>query len=160
MNEYAMRFVESHKDKLGGKVLEVGSFNVNGSVREIINVSVGIDMRKGRGVDLVCKAEDLLDHFPENHFDSVVSTDALEHIENWRGALLAVSKVVKPGGWWVWTMAHKNKGKHDYPSDYWRFDADQLKQVFPGCEVEELKVSIGWVWKNGDIDTSVEPHTV
>ena len=46
-------FYLRHKDKLGGKVLEIGSYNVNGGLREVIDITVGVDMRGGRGVDVV-----------------------------------------------------------------------------------------------------------
>jgi hypothetical protein len=151
-------FIKQHKDKLVGKVLEVGSFNVNGSVRDIVSVNIGIDMRKGNGVDLVLPAEDLLLEFPESYFDSLVTTETIEHIEHWKEALTAMSKVVKPGGWWVATMASLSKRYHAYPHDYVRFNADQLNKIFPGCEVVDLGISIGWVWQNGNLDLDVRPY--
>lgn len=160
MNNKVHKYITDNADKLTGKVLEVGSFNVNGTVRDIITVHTGIDLRKGKGVDLVCKAENLLDHFDVGFFDSVVTTDTLEHVENWKECLTAISKVVKLDGWWVCTMASLAKGKHDYPNDYWRFEPAQIEQVFPGSTVTDLYVSIGWCWQNAKLDLTVEPHKV
>lgn len=160
MNKYVHAYIAEHADKLTGKVLEVGSYNVNGGVRDIVTVHTGIDLRKGDGVDLVCKAEDLPKHFAPGYFDSVVTTDTLEHVEKWQECLSAINKVVKPGGWWVCTMASPMKGRHDYPNDYWRFEPEQLEQVFQGSEVTDLRSSLGWCWQNGTLDLSVEPRSV
>ena len=160
MNLKVNAYVAANADKLTGKVLEVGSFNVNGSVRDSVTIHTGIDLRKGKGVDLVCKAEDLANHFADGFFDSVVTTDTLEHVEHWRECLSAISKAVKPDGWWVCSMASLKKGKHDYPNDYWRFSPEQLEQVFPGATVSDLHVSYAWCWKNGTLDLSVEPSKV
>jgi hypothetical protein len=160
MNKYVHGYIEVNADKLTGKVLEVGSYNVNGGVRDLVTVHTGIDLRKGEGVDLVCKAEELISHFEPGYFDSVVTTDTLEHVEKWRECLTAISQVVKPEGWWVCTMAHPRKGRHDYPNDYWRFEPEQIEQVFAGSTATDLRSSIGWCWKNGTLDLTVEPHQV
>ena len=153
-------YVARHARGLTGKILEVGSFDVNGSIRDVVNVHTGIDMRSGKGVDLVCKAEDLPNHFEAGFFDAIVTTDTLEHVEHWRECLLGISKVVKPGGRWVCTMASMRKKMHNYPYDHWRFEPEQIEQVFPGSKVTDLVVSIGWYWENGTLDLTVEPHRV
>lgn len=160
MNKYVHGYVMDNAEKLTGRVLEVGSFNVNGGVRDIVSIHTGIDLRHGDGVDLVCKAEELPDYFAPGFFDSVVTTDTLEHVENWRECLAAINKVVKRGGWWVCTMASMKKGRHDYPNDYWRFEPAQIEQLFHGAAVTDLRSSYGWCWQNGDLDLSVTPHTV
>lgn len=154
------QYVTDNAEKLTGRILEVGSFNVNGSVRDIITVHTGIDLRKGKGVDLVGKAEDLPNHFEAGYFDSVVTTDTLEHVEHWKECLQGISQVVKPEGWWVCTMASLRKGKHDYPNDYWRFTPEQIEQLFPGSTVTDLVASIGWCWQNRTLDFSVTPISV
>jgi hypothetical protein len=78
-------FVKKHSGKLTGKVFEVGSYNVNGGVRDIIPDLLGIDLRKGPGVDLVCPVEDLHKHYGNESFDACVSTDTLEHVQDWKG---------------------------------------------------------------------------
>ena len=153
-------YIAKNKGKLTGKVLEVGSFDANGGVRDIITIHTGIDMRKGKGVDLVCKAEDLLDHFEEGFFDSVVTTETLEHVEHWKECLSTINKVVKPDGWWLFTMASKKKGRHAYPDDYWRFTPEQLEQVFPGSKVTDFNISLALCWQNGTLDLTVEPYKV
>jgi cyclopropane fatty-acyl-phospholipid synthase-like methyltransferase len=129
-------------------------------VRDIVTVHTGIDLRNGRGVDIVMKAEELPDYFEDGFFDSVVTTETLEHVENWKECLTAISKVVKPNGWWVCSMASLRKGKHDYPNDYWRFSTEQIEQLFPGSTCTDLFASIAWCWQNGELDLSVTPSKV
>jgi len=150
MDKGTLEFVRLHKDKLTGRVLEIGSFNVNGSVREVIDIAVGVDLRKGKGVDLVCPVQDLKKHFPDGSFDACVSTATLEHIEDWRGFVNVTWDLVKPGGYLVITMASLFKGRHDYPHDYWRMTEDHIRTIYPHVKDFGLigkNVSIGWTVK-------------
>ena len=153
MTPHILEFVKSHKDKLTGRIIEVGSYDVNGSVRSVIDVSVGTDLRNGRGVDLVAPVSDLLSHFPEGSFDGCVSTETLEHVKDWKGFVKVTWDLVKDGGYLVMTMASKYKGRHAYPDDYWRFELEDIYKIYPNAEwVGELPAkkrptSIGWVVK-------------
>jgi len=49
-------------------VIDVGSLNVNGNLRIVVapllpKAYIGIDMRSGPGVDIVCRAENLVSKF-------------------------------------------------------------------------------------------------
>lgn len=65
------------------KVLEVGSLDINGTVRDFFDATiyVGADVAPGRGVDLVCNGEDL--DYPDNSFDVTVSAECFEHNPEW-----------------------------------------------------------------------------
>lgn len=168
MTPHVKEFVERYKDRLNGKVLEVGSYNVNGTIRDVVDITVGVDIRKGHGVDLVCPVEDLLSHYKPGYFDACVSVETLEHVENWKAFFRVTWELVKPGGWLVMTMAHQNKGRHDYPSDYWRLDLGHLIRVYPMIDFcgplgkPGKPVSIGWaVQKKGELgDLNFQPYTV
>lgn len=139
-------FFLNHLDKLDGSVLEVGSFNVNGGLKKIVPHRIGTDMRSGPDVDVVCKAEDLLEHFKPESFDAVISAETLEHVEDWRGAVKGIWDVLRPSGWLVITLASIHKGRHAYPDDYWRMLPEHVMQVFPDAEnVGEVgRISLGW----------------
>jgi hypothetical protein len=70
----------------GGRVLEVGSKFVNGSVRPLIErfckprEYIGVDIEPGKYVDVVLPAERLVDYFGPESFDVVVSTEVVEHV--------------------------------------------------------------------------------
>jgi len=130
MNGILQRFAKSCKGSLTGKVLEVGSYNVNGGVRDILDISVGVDMREGPGVDQVVNSSDLLTTFGPESFDSVCSFDTLEHIEDWHAALTNMWGVLKPDGHLCLTIASPRKGYHGYPHDYWRWSFERFQLLF------------------------------
>src|SRR5678815_2997874 len=134
MNGAVRGFCQKHLDKLRGSVLEVGSRDVNGCVRDLVPHAIGTDMESGRNVDVVCRAEKLLEHFGEERFDAVMSFDAFEHIEDWRGNVTAMWGVLKPGGWLVITMASPQKGRHGYPDDYWRCNWEHVLAIFQDAD--------------------------
>src|ERR1700747_3737853 len=86
------------------RILEVGSYDVNGSVRPIIEKTmypqqyIGIDIRGGPCVDLVTSAEDLVDNFTTSCFDMVICLEVMEHVEHWREVIRAMKLVLKPAG--------------------------------------------------------------
>ena len=69
------------------KVLELGSYNENGSVREFFENGdyVGVDKRNGAGVDICCNAQ--LTIFELESFDTIISFSMLEHDSNWKDSL-------------------------------------------------------------------------
>ena len=65
------------------EVLEVGSLNINGTVRDFFQSKryVGVDVGAGRDVDVICNGEDL--DYPDNSFDVAVSAECFEHNPEW-----------------------------------------------------------------------------
>ena len=125
-----------NEDIAGKTVLEVGSYNVNGSVRPYIESLepakyVGLDMREGPGVDLTwdCERQDELGL----DWDLVVSTEMLEHAHDWRACMTQMATAVTPGGLLLVTTVSPGFPYHGYPSDFWRFPLEDL-----GCITETL----------------------
>ncbi len=153
MDEATLQYARKHRYKLQGKVLEVGSLDVNGSVRSVIDVTVGIDMREGKGVDLVCPVNDLPKHYPLGYFDACCSFGTLEHVEDWRGFVKTTWDMVKEGGWLVLSIASLMKKRHAYPDDYWRMTEEQIRTIYPRLEDyrplggKDRYASVGWVVK-------------
>lgn len=164
MNQWVLDFARKHKGKISGNVLEVGSFNVNGGLRELLPITVGIDMREGPGVDRVLSVSDLLATYGPESFDCVCSADALEHIEDWESALVNMWGVLKPGGVLFLTMANMKKGYHGYPSDFWRWPLDDFKRLFwqnMPVDCFEAGPSQGVVViKAAALDLSIKPRAV
>lgn len=131
MHSWVLLFAAKHASKFMGRTLEVGSFNVNGSVRSVIPVAIGTDMRPGPDVDEVCAASQLIKNFGLESFDNVVSVEMLEHAEDWKNALDNMWGVLKPGGTFLLTTRSPGFPLHDYPGDYWRFTVDDMKKIFP-----------------------------
>ena len=100
-------FIENtESDEFEGKrVIEVGSKYVNGSVRPLIEKFlkpkeyIGVDLEKGKFVDVVLDAEKLVDHFGKESFDIVVSTELLEHVTDWRSVINNMKEILKKDGY-------------------------------------------------------------
>jgi SAM-dependent methyltransferase len=100
--------------------LELGSLNVNGSVRPLFTGPyIGIDMQAGQGVDRVMSASAL--DYTDASFDVVVSTEMLEHDPAPWLTLAQAGRVLRTGGHLLLTMRGNGFAEHAHPSDYWRF---------------------------------------
>lgn len=124
----------------GRSVVEVGSYDVNGTVRPIIEAHgptsyLGVDMSEGPGVDLVANVGDLPERFPDG-FDVVVTTEMLEHVEDWRAAMLALAALVKVGGHLVLTTRSPGFPYHPYPIDCWRYPPPLMSDLLKACGFE------------------------
>jgi SAM-dependent methyltransferase len=142
-----LAFVMTHiseADVASKKVLEVGSFDVNGSSRGMIELLapssyIGVDMRPGPKVDRICNASDLVVTFGVESFEVVVSTEMLEHVEDWRGAISNMKRVLAPGGILLLTTRSPGFPLHDHPGDYWRFTKQDALEIF--SDMEEIDVA-------------------
>ena len=95
----------------GKKVLEVGSLDINGSVREFFTdcAYIGIDLGEGDGVD---KVVNIVDFPGRNEYDVVISTETLEHDKQWVSSLHAMYDLLQPNGLLVITCAAPNRPEH------------------------------------------------
>lgn len=118
-----------------GRTLEVGSYDVNGSVRPLFTGEyVGIDHQHGPGVDEVMNGAAM--SFPDASFDCVVSTSALEHDPAFWKTLAEVGRVLRPGGHFILTTVSLHFHIHNEP-DYWRFlpNTWPLLMEMAGCDM-------------------------
>jgi SAM-dependent methyltransferase len=67
----------------GVEVLEIGSLDINGTVRDFFQAEkyVGVDVAPGPGVDVVGQGETL--RYPSDSFDVAVSAECFEHNPEW-----------------------------------------------------------------------------
>lgn len=119
-------------------ILDVGSRNVNGSLREIVMAKgaaeyVGVDLQAGPGVDVVCDAGALVKRFGMGSFDIVFSACTLEHVQNLPLVVANMKQVCRPGGLLVVAVPGKWP-RHEYPGDYWRFTLGGLCVLFGDCK--------------------------
>lgn len=94
------------------KVLEIGSLNLNGSVREFFTDCqyLGIDVGMGPDVDEVCYGEDF--GAKANSFDTVISCEAMEHNPGWQKTWLNMIRVLHSQGLMIMTCATHGRKQH------------------------------------------------
>ncbi len=129
-------FVEKVKHKFptffnNRKVLEVGSQDINGSVRKhFTNCDyLGIDLGEAPGVD---KVVSIVDFKQENEYDVVISSEMLEHCKEWDEALEVMYGNTKPGGLFILTCAgparHEHGTSNHTPQDS-KFTLEHYKNI-------------------------------
>jgi SAM-dependent methyltransferase len=130
----------------GADVLEVGSRSVNGSVRpRLLSLGpasyVGVDKVRGRYVDQLVDVVDLVYRFDVEAFDLVVSTEMLEHVDDWRAAVAQMVAVARIGGLILITTRSEGFPYHPHPVDRWRFSVEQMGRIVEavGCEALDLR---------------------
>lgn len=120
--------------------LEVGSLDVNGSVRGLFTGAyVGVDMRDGPSVDVVALGSAL--PFPDASFDVVVSTELLEHDAAWWVSIAEMRRVLRPGGHLLITTRGNGFGEHGYPYDYWRFMPQSIGIILELADCDPVATS-------------------
>jgi SAM-dependent methyltransferase len=127
----------------GKRVLEVGSRDVNGTVRPFLlslgaSEYLGVDLEPGPGVDRLCNVETLASELAGERFDVVVTTEMLEHVRDWRLAVGNLKRVVAPEGLLLVTTRSFGFPYHDYPGDYWRYEVDDMREIFRDLHVLSL----------------------
>ena len=100
-------------------VLEIGSYDVNGSIREVVRQSpagnrlqeyIGADLTEGPGVDIIVSGSDL--DFEGGRFDLTLSLECFEHNPFWKETLHNMVRMLKPGGWCIITCASVGRPEH------------------------------------------------
>lgn len=133
--------VLKEKDIKGKSVIEVGSLNVNGSLRPIaesfgpVNY-VGVDIQSGPGVDEICRAEDLIKRFGISKFDMVICTEFLEHVRDWKNVAHNLKQIIKPGGKILITTRSYGFVYHGFPFDFWRYEISDMERIFSDFKME------------------------
>lgn len=92
-------------------VIEFGSYNINGSIREIIECQdyTGLDWRAGPGVDVVSLAHE---YNPGRTFDTVTSASMLEHDPHWQASIVNMTSLMKDDGILVMTWGAALNKEH------------------------------------------------
>ena len=112
------------------KVVEIGSQNVNGSIREVCPKSyeyIGLDFQEAPGVDIVLTDPYVLP-LEDESVDVVVSSSCFEHSEMFWLVFIEILRVLKPHGLF-YLNAPSNGVYHRHPVDCWRFYPDSGKAL-------------------------------
>ena len=156
MHSEAMEFVYSSfhnwkDDRTNLKVLEIGSLDINGSVRPMFkpftSKYVGLDTQEGPGVDIVY---DAAKYTKPNAFDVVVCAEVFEHTPEWQTIIKKSYKNLVEGGIFIATMA--GEGRHPHSAldtgaiREWEHYANigewQLKQTLINIGFKDVSVNV------------------
>jgi SAM-dependent methyltransferase len=135
-NEFVKKFLTEHVQVEPFKVLDVGSMDVNGTVKDLFHEGTytGADMRSGGNVDVVVNGHDLVKKFGLKSFDMVTCFDMMEHDEKFWLTITQMKKVLKKGGWLLIGAPGRACSLHDYPGDYWRFMPESFTSLLSGMK--------------------------
>ena len=110
-------FIEKLKQKFPNffsqkKVLEVGSLDINGTVRDFFSDCqyVGLDVSFGQGVDVVCEGQNY--NAPDQTYDVVCSAECFEHNPHWLETFQNMIRLCKDGGLVLFTCATDGRPEH------------------------------------------------
>lgn len=146
MHDSVLHFLRSHltlQEVKGKRVAEIGSQDVNGTPRPVVlplqpSEYIGVDAAPGAGVDVVADATGLCAKFGAESFDIVLSTEMLEHVQEWRPVVQQMKELVRPGGLLLVTTRSPGFPYHPYPIDVWRYTMDDAKAIFADMELLAL----------------------
>lgn len=97
----------------GGRILEIGSYDVNGTVRKVFDGNrdyVGVDLTEGPGVDHVGFGHEY--DGADGAFDIAISGECFEHDKYWRETFANMVRLVRPGGLVAFTCASRGRPEH------------------------------------------------
>jgi len=106
-------------------VVEIGSQDVNGSLRDVcpsLFKYIGVDFVKAKNVDVVLEDPYVLP-FENDSTDIVVTSSCFEHSEFFWLVYLEIMRILKPKGL-LYINAPSRGSYHRYPVDCWRFYPD------------------------------------
>jgi SAM-dependent methyltransferase len=116
---------------LPGPILEIGSFQVAGqeSVADLRTLFpgrsyLGLDVRPGRGVDLLASVEAL--PYADGSIGTILAVSTLEHVPRFWRAFDEMHRVLRPDGALLLACPFYFH-LHAHPHDYWRFSPEALE---------------------------------
>lgn len=127
------------------KVLDVGSYDVNGTLRPLAEkrkwAYVGVDIQPGPNVSVVMDSPHEIP-FDDKSFDVVMTCSTLEHVEHPWLLVPEMARLLRGGGLLV-IHTHANWPFHPYPKDYWRFMPHGIELLFDlaGC-LEQYEIEL------------------
>jgi SAM-dependent methyltransferase len=126
-------------------ILEIGSYDVNGSLRASqpqASTWIGVDIEVGPGVDQVVEIGKPLP-FPDSSFDIIIATSVFEHDPSFWKTLADMARLIKKSGH-IYVSAPSNGMVHRFPLDCFRFYPDAsisflniIREVKEGASLSE-----------------------
>jgi len=94
------------------KVFDGGSLDVNGNNRIFFDnpTYIGCDLGEGKNVDVISKIHEYV--AMDGEFDTIITTECLEHDEHYKESIQNMLRMLKPGGLFLITCATTGREEH------------------------------------------------
>lgn len=131
-----------------GRLLDIGCGNkpYENMLKNNTTEYIGCDIVQSslHKVDVLCPADNI--PLGSATFDTVFSTQTIEHVENHQGLVNEAYRLVKPGGYFI-VSAPMYWHLHEEPYDFFRFTKYGFTYILKnaGFEVEEINAN-GGAW--------------
>lgn len=136
--------------------LDIGGRDVNGTARAWFPHTrwQGLDIRSGPGVNIVADATTWK---PKSRaWDFALSTECLEHVENWRGIVRAAASAVFRDGLVFFTAASTGRGAHGASGEHTPPEGEWYGNVDP----EDLELCLSHWFEEVHVDYNPNPGDV
>lgn len=112
-----------------GRVLDLGAgmAKYKESIKKHSTDYISCDVKKNENIDIVCDVTNL--NFTPESFDTVISTQVFEHVDNPFTVAQEIKKVLKTGGNAIITAPFMFP-YHADPKDNFRFSRECLEEIF------------------------------
>ncbi len=131
----------------GATVVDMGSYDVNGTYRSLFSGGkyIGVDIIPGPNVDLLVDSEEWR---KIENVDAVISGQTIEHVADIPAFMSAIDRILKPGGI-LCIIAPSEGPAHDYPIWVGNFPKERMCQVVAdgGFEILNCTMSEVLPWK-------------
>lgn len=130
--------IKKFSSYIKGDVLDVGSGKSDRYSRFFkFNKYIRLDVSPDCEPDIIADAQNI--PLPDKSFDSVISTQGLEHMPNPLKAVLEFYRLLKENGHCLVTVPFFNE-LHEEPHDYWRFTKYSLEMMFREAGFEIVSI--------------------
>ena len=146
MHAEAFRFVRMFATNDAIDVIEIGSRDINGSVRALFPAAnwIGLDLHSGPAVDVVCDAE----HYqPADKVDLVICCEVLEHAANWRELIRVAASWLRPDGRLIVTCAAPGREPHSaIDGEHRLLDGEHYENLTADEVADAMRAAgLGWI---------------
>jgi SAM-dependent methyltransferase len=137
------RFFAQYWKETYSVIVELGSYDVNGSLRKFQpsgSLWVGLDMEPGPSVDVCIKPGAPLPLRSESA-DVVLASSVFEHDEAFWQTFEELCRITVTGGF-IYLSAPSNGVYHRYPQDCWRFYPDAARALEKWVRSKGLEITL------------------
>lgn len=144
MHREAREFVQHFATDAVIEVIEIGSLNVNGTVRDLFPNAewTGIDRVAGPCVDVAVDSENF---DPQSPVDVVVCCEVLEHADNWERLIQKAAIWLKPDGVFIMTCA--GLGRTPHACDGGKLPQNEYYRNLSPVDVRRAVKAAGFRWQ-------------